>query len=418
MSMAPLNTRHSSLDLRHSPLVSVCSEIGRGHPSYLDSVLLALDRLQGARTAGERGDGTSEHEDARCSPRFRGHVPRLTVPEICAGTSGLAWSLARLGYRLGSRGGAATWLYNRLRSPHARPSGLQLSLLGSSLRKTFAGYEGVCIVDHPLLAQILAPVCRVAYLHCEIAAPGLSAVPAAWRTFVPLESTRQKLLAFGCQPSAVHVTGLVVEPEMVDNAESAFSARMTRLAADQPLTIGFFASGAEPRPHTASMVTCAVSVTLAGHKAILSWGTGMLKASKVQLGLRKEGVADGSFRVIWGRDRRAATAAVARVFPDLDLAVCAAHERTNWAVGLGLPMFALLPNIGPFAAENYTFALEQDVCLPLDGTANAARLGDTIAELRRTGRLVEMARSGWGRYSITGAETIARSLLAAVESDS
>jgi hypothetical protein len=76
-------------------------------------------------------------------------------------------------------------------------------------------------------------------------------------------------------------------------------------------------------------------------------------------------------------------------------------------------MFALLPNIGPFAAENYTFASEQGVCLPLDGTANAVRLGDTIAELRQTGRLAEMARSGWGRYPINGAETIARELLSA-----
>jgi hypothetical protein len=383
---------HSDFDLRTSPLVSVCSEIGRGHPSYLDSVLLALDRLC-----------KNEKDSVRC----------FTVPDLCAGTSGPAWQLAQLGYRLGSRGGVATWLYNRLRSPDARPSGLQLSLLGASLRKVFAGYEGICVVDHPLVAQILAPVCRVAYLHCEIAAPGLSAVPDAWRTFVPLESTRQKMLTFGCQPSAVRVTGLVIEPELVDNAESAFQARIHRLASDQPLTVGFFASGAEPRPHSSSIVTGVASVALAGHKAILSWGTGMVKASKIQLALRKEGVAEGSFRVIWARNRKAATTAVAKVFPSLDVMVCAAHERTNWAVGMGLPMFALLPNIGPFAADNYAFASEQGVCLPLEGTTDAARLGDTIAELRRTGRLVEMARNGWDRYPITGAEAIARELLSA-----
>ena len=411
-SLLPAN-RHSPIAIRQSPLVSVCSEIGRGHPSYLDSVLMAFDRLLGARTAGESGDSPSEREDARYSPRFRGHVPRLTVPELCTGTSGLAWRLARLGYRLGSRGGAATWLYNRLRSPDKKPSAVQLSLLGASLRKTFAGYEGICIVDHPLLAHILAPICRVAYLHCEIAAPGLSAVPGAWRTFVPLEFTASKLEASGVKREALTVTGLVVEPELIDNAESAFAARLTRLASDQPLTIGFFASGAEPRPHISGIIAGAVSVTRTGHKAIVSWGTGMLKAAKVQLSLRKEGAVEESSRVIWARDRRSSTTAVAGVFPDFDLMVCAAHERTNWAVGLGLPMFALLPDIGPFAAENYTFASEQGVCLPLDGTANAVRLGDTIAELRQTGRLAEMARSGWGRYPINGAETIARELLSA-----
>ena len=93
-------------------------------------------------------------------------------------------------------------------------------MLGHNLRERFAGYNGVCLVDHPLLAHILAPVCRVAYIHGEIAAPGVSAVPDAWRTFVPLEATRQKLLAVGCEPSAVVVTGLLVEPDLVAAADA------------------------------------------------------------------------------------------------------------------------------------------------------------------------------------------------------
>ena len=384
-------------------------------------MLLALNRLQAARIAGLGHIGESEDspsEDARCRPRFRGHVPRLTVHEVCTGTSGLAWRLARLGYHLGSRGGAATWLYNHLRSPDARPSEFQLSLLGSGLRQTFAGYEGICIVDHPLLAQILAPVCRVAYLHCEIAAPRLSAVPAAWRTFVPLESTRQKLIAVGGQPSAVCVTGLAVEPELVDVAQSAYENRIRRIASDQPLTVGFFASGAEPRPHASNIIAGAVSVTRGGNKAIVSWGTGMLKAARVQLALRKGGAVEESCRVIWARDRQASTTAVAGVFPEIDVVVSAAHERTNWAVGLGLPMFALLPNIGPFAAANLTFAVEQETCLPLATTADAVRLSDRIAELRKTGRLADMAEKSWGRHAVDGAAKIARSLLSAAESGS
>ncbi|MBM3332206.1 hypothetical protein FJY68_10240 [candidate division WOR-3 bacterium] len=321
--------------------------------------------------------------------------------------------MARTAYRLGGQGGPATWLYNRLRSPDAKPSGLQLSLLGSSLRKAFTGYEGVCIVDHPLLAHILSPVCRAAYLHCEIAAPGLSAVPDAWRTFVPLESTAQKLEALGVNSERLSVTGLVVEPQLAEIAESTLQARLARLDSDQPLTVGFFASGAEPRPHTAAISAGLASVTRAGHKAVISWGTGMLKAAKTQFALRRAGALDEAFRVIWARDRESSTGALAGVFPDLDLMVCAAHERTGWAVGLGLPMLALLPHIGPFAPDNFAFASEQGVCLPLDGTAAAARLGDTLAELRRSGRLAEMARSGWGRHAITGAKTAARVLLSA-----
>ena len=76
-------------------------------------------------------------------------------------------------------------------------------------------------------------------------------------------------------------------------------------------------------------------------------------------------------------------------------------------------MFALLPNIGPFAAANFAFASEQGTCLPLEGIAGAPGLADTIADLRRTGRLVEMARSGWGRHAIAGAEAAARELRSA-----
>jgi hypothetical protein len=73
-------------------------------------------------------------------------------------------------------------------------------------------------------------------------------------------------------------------------------------------------------------------------------------------------------------------------------------------------MFALLPNIGPFAAGNYAFASEQGTCLPMECIADAAGLADTIADLQRTSRLVEMARSGWGRHAITGAAAAARVL--------
>lgn len=393
MSVPTSATRNSQLATRDSPLISVCSEIGRGHPAYLDSVLLALSRL------------TADSD-----------LPRLTVPELCTGTSGLAWKLARLGYRFGSQGGPATWLYNRIRSPDARPSGLQLALLGASLRRTFAGYAGTCIVDHPLVAHILAPVCRVAYLHCEIAAPGLAAVPQAWRTFVPLQATSLKLQAAGVSPESLAVTGLVVEPELVDVAETAFQARMARFASDRPLTIGFFVSGAEPRPHSSDIITGAASVTRAGHKALLFSGTGMLRASRTQLALRRQGVPEESARVIWTRNRQHGTTRAVEFFPDLDVLVAAAHERTNWAVCLGLPMLALLPHIGPFARENFEFASAQGVCLPLPDTAAAAGLADNIAGLRRSDRLVDMARNGWQVHPIDGAARIARALRDAASS--
>ena len=397
---SPSGPRHSDLasaapvgqrDIRTSPLASVCSEIGRGHPSYLDSVLLALAHLRPGEPA----------------------IPCLTVPQLCTGTSGLAWSLARTAYLLGSQGGPATWLYNHLRSADSKPSGLQLALLGSSLRRTFAGYDGICIVDHPLLARILAPVCRVAYLHCETAAPGLAAVPNAWRTLVPLQATSVKLQARRVDAEALTVTGLIIEPELVTVAETSYTARLQRLQSERPLTVGLFISGARPRPHVNRIVTCVESLAMSGHKSILFWGPGMFRAVQLQADLVRRGVPEEAARVIWSRHRRDETTRTAGLFPDLDVMVAAAHERTNWAVGLGLPMFALLPHIGPFARENFEFAFAQEVCLPVSTEAAASSFGPALDALRRDGALAAMARAGWGKHAINGAEAAARLLRSA-----
>ena len=409
------------------PLVAVSSEIGRGHPAYLDSVLTALVRL---------GLGTRSklHDNRNCVGRSTVMSPSgpecLKLPELCRGFSGLPWKAARAGYRFGALGGPATWLYNRLRAPTARPSRLQLSLLGSGLRRRFAGYEGVCVVDHPLLAHILARVCRVAYVHGETAAPCMAAVPEAWRTFVPLDQTGRKLEACGLKPEALSVTGLIIEPQLVGQSEAAYTARLQRLSSsDNPLTIAFFTSGAYPRPHVSQLLRAAVSVVRAGHRAVLFWGTGWLKAVRVKLALERMGIAEPAATVVWSRDRQGETTRTAELFPQLDVMVAAAHERTNWAVGLGLPMFVLLPHIGPFARENFEFAQQQGVCLPLSGRGHdpippgelgscpkSEDFGTWLTELRRVGQLVEMSRNGWGKHSITGAEAAARILLQAVRS--
>ena len=388
MSASAPDIRHSTFDIRTSPLVSVCSEIGRGHPAYLDSVLLVLSRI-------------STNPAADCH----------SVPELCTGATGLAWRAARAVYRAGGQGGLSTSLYNRLRPSHARPSRPQLALLGHSLRERFAGYEGICLVDHPLLAHILAPVCRVAYIHGEIAAPGVSAVPNAWRTFVPLESTAARLEASGVRREALSVTGLLVEPDLVAAAEASYQARLPRLESDRPLVVGLFLSGARPRPHVARLTACVESLARSGHRSFVFPGPGESVAAEMRSELSRRGVPDDAVHVISARGRNDETRRTAELLPSLDVMVAAAHERTNWAVGLGLPMFTLLPHIGPFARENFEFAAAQGVCLPLASSADAAALGSTLDALRRSGRLAEMARNGWGRHAINGAAVAARNLV-------
>ncbi len=368
---------------RAAPLAALCSEIGRGHPSYLDSVLTALSA----------------------------QVPRRAVARSCTGLSRLAWGAVRSAYRFGGLGGPATWLYNRLRPGDRRPAAWQLSLLGSSLAREFAGYEGIVLVDHPLLAHILAGTCRVAYVHGEIAAPGSTAVPGAWRTFVPLESTARRLVAGGVKPEAVCSTGLIIEPELVAVAEAACAARVERLSRPAAaLTVAFFTSGAYPRPHVQRIVSAAASAAQAGHRAVIFWGSGWVRAARAQSYFRRFSLTEEQVRPVWSRDRRSETERTARLFPEVDVMVAAAHERTNWAVGLGLPMFVLLPHIGPFAGENFAFASGQGVCLPLKSLDDARDFGTRLSDLRGSGRLAEMARAGWGRHAITGAESAAREL--------
>lgn len=367
-------------------LIAISTEIGRGHPSYLDSVLQALCEDYGVE------------------------VPVLTLDQICTGTSRRTWNLACSLYRTGSNGGLVTWLYNRMRSEDSRPAAWQLRLLGTDLRRRMSGYDGVCIVEHPLVGHVLAPVCRVAYLHAEIAGPAVGAVPSAWRTFVPLETTRRWLVHSGAEPTAVTVTGLVIEPELVRRAEPAYRARLGRFSkVEGRLTVGFFTSGAYPRPHLERVAAGVTSCLRAGLRATVFAGTDPVGARRLQDRLP---AGQSGLELIISDSRQSETTRTAELLPELDILVAAAHERTNWAVGLGLPMFALLPNIGPFASQNYRFAREQDVCRPLGTVRDARVLGPLIKELQQTGELLTMAERGYGLLPIGGARVAASALLA------
>lgn len=355
-----------------SPVIAVCSGIGRGHPAYLDSVLAELRKA---------------HHD---------------VPTLCP--EGPGWLLARFAYRLGAQGGLLSALYNRLRAG-SRPSRLQLAMLDSGLRRRFAGCRDIVLADHPLLAHLLAPVCRVAYLHAEIAAPAFCAVHKAWRTFVPLDSTAARLEGLGVKRERLCVTGLVIEPALVQTAESAFAARLARLdqresGSAAPLTVAFFTSGAYPRAHLQQIAAAARSVASSGHQPLIFSGWSRTHADR----LRRLITAS----VICSDSRQSETARSCADFARFDVMVAAAHERINWALGLGLPMFALLPHIGPFARENFAFAAAQGVCLLLD---EPATFGSRLTDLLRSGRLHAMARAGWGRHAVSGAAAVAASLL-------
>jgi len=97
-------------------------------------------------------------------------------------------------------------------------------------------------------------------------------------------------------------------------------------------------------------------------------------------------------------------------FPARDYFVAPAHERTNWALGLGLPLVILGPDVGTFAPRNRELLSAQQVAAPLHGGAAAEAFGAQLDGLRQAGVLAQRAAAGWGRQPINGFLSIADAL--------
>jgi hypothetical protein len=227
------------------------------------------------------------------------------------------------------------------------------------------------------------------------------------------------------------VTGLMIEPGLVDSAEKSFQARLERIKSNEPLTVGFFTSGAYPKEHMKKILLGAESVIdqkmrviiFAGtcpkkfdwfKKEMKKWGFTVVVEDRGEASGKKENSLMDSADKVWlvtRKTRQADTHMAGELLPKLDVFVSASHERTNWAVGLGLPMFVLFPLIGTFASLNFEFAQRQKTACPLDSLEKAKSLGKIINELRENGQLTQMAQNGFGVHNINGASEAASQLL-------
>ncbi len=384
-----------------SRIHALYTNIGRGHPSYLDSLLCVL---------------REKYPEIQSS----------TVFEESRGFSLLGWKCVSRLYRMSGKGGIRTNLYNLIRRRAQRGSkdSLASRILGRDLKRSFENFKGICLVEHPIAAKALADVCRVWYVHGEIAAPAECAIKGVERILVPLEETKQKLVSLGADERSVIVCGLMIEPGLVDGAEEAFRRRLERIKSDRALTIGFFTSGAYPKEHMEKIILSARSVLESKMKAVVFCGTNPDKYQwiKKQLGDiqvrmvedKIEGSADDrqfDLKLVARKTRQEDTQRAVELIPGLDAFVAASHERTNYAVGLGLPMFVLFPLIGTFALQNFEFAQKQGAAFPVESLGKAKNLGQLLKGLRQGGQLVQMARNGFGMHEIKGAEVAVHSLL-------
>ena len=361
------------------------SGIGRGHAFYLDGVERALRAAGHGRLVARRAD----------------------VFAVSHGLSLLGWKSARAAYHAAGGGGWVALAYGLLRreSDYNRRSPV-LAILGRDLRR-WAGESGPLVVDHPAVVGALGRREEVWYVHGEMVAPPEAIVRGAARILVPLPETAEAFVRAGIPGARVLVTGICVENELVPGAEEGIAARRARLAGDGPLTVAFFSSGSEPITHVATLATGACALARGGrHRAIVFARRGGRLAAAVRHESAAEGPAPRLVEFVGREDLDRRTAAV---FRDVDLVASPPHERSNWAVALGVPLLLVGPDLGPFAPRNRALLYARGVAVDMGSRTRALALPARVDHLRGDGTWAAMSARGTGP-EFRGFEAAARFL--------
>jgi len=376
------------------------TNIGRGHPFYLDGVIEALTKCGRSECVRSTSD----------------------VFESSGGTSLAAWKLARWLYSQSGSSGTVGKIYRRLRSHGSiDPDSSLIRLLSRDIRQQYTGGgDRPLLVAHPLLVAALRGRRNLLYQHGEMVAPDESVVTGASQIFVPTQGVADVFMKAGYTEQHVTVTGLCVEPSLVEQAAEAFNMRESRLAVSKPLTGAFFSSGAEPAVHVHHILTALRSHASSGGKALVFADAGGRLAAAVErkywgrclhtsgeLPDRPEGDLSHSVLLATFRSRAEENRLVNLMFHRFDFLVAPSHERSNWALGLGLPMFSIGPAIGPFAPLNRALLLQTGVATEIDSKQQADKFSEKLTSLHDAGSLLKMSHAGWGKLSIDGFSRIA-----------
>jgi hypothetical protein len=375
-------------EIHKADLVILYTNIGRGHPSYLDGLVEILDH---------------KHPEIK--------YLKTDVFKLSHGLSLAGWSLVRKMYTWGGRGGLITSIYGLIRKITGKGDGggPMHRLLGGDLKRRLAGFEKPVVVAHPIIAEILRDQNQVIYQHGELAAPSESIIKGCYRIFVPVEETASVFRKVGIPAETLVVSGQCIETNLFPLAASAFEHRLTRIGGNAPLTAAIFSSGAYPRDHLLKIGQCAESLYRAGHTFLLFVGQSKKVHERFLKQFNRNGIeaapelnSDFRANVIRSDHRQDENQKVASVFDRLDFFIAPAHERTNWAVGLGLPQFILEPHIGSYAPQNSDIALRKQVAIVIESEGMAGKLGDIVDRLRQDSTLLTMAQNGYGHTELTG----------------
>lgn len=343
--------------------------VGRGHRFYLEGLRSALLDM---------------------APEVCESV--VVARAISGSTAQVIWSLAESLYRHGSRGGPLGAAYSRLRrGGKLAEEGFAINRLRTDLLNWASSSQGPLVVDHPLLAVTLAPIIDrrpLVYMHGELVAPGESLTTAPTQTLAPTEDVAAEFRLAGAESVSTVVTGLCVERSLIPLAHPARTQRLERLQCEKPLHGVYYSSGAEPAPHCRALARAAsAAVAVGGRVTIFAREGGRLQGL---IERERELVEAPGVRIVRFRDIADEEQQLAARFPEFDYFVAPAHERTNWAVGLGLPFFWLEPNFGSFAPLNARLAQGSVGARSIGSVGEANDFGSDLLALREAGALTEM----------------------------
>ena len=370
------------------------TDIGRGHPFYLDGIVESLP-------ASTRGD----------------------ITNVFAATNGIPraiWHGGKAAYRFGSSAGGENSAYSRLRKRGSyNTPGPLLRCAGQPLARRFSNRTGPLIVAHPILVALLREHPQLIYQHGELVVPPECLIQGNHLTLVPTEQVATVFRKAGLDSRNICVTGLCVEPPLASRGASMQAERQRRYAEASSLCGGFFSSWAEPRRHVTLLVAAAISAVRRGGSAFVVAKRGGRFARRLLQTFAMQGLTlsidtdrmpdSGALLQTYG-DRADLNRSTYRHFTALDYFVSPAHERTNWAVGLGLPMFVVDPSIGTFAPRNRELLISHGVAEALPDSAQSEAFGLRLDALWKAGTLAKRSEAGWGQYPIAGFKTIANRL--------
>ncbi|MFH2037557.1 MAG: hypothetical protein ABIJ45_14245 [Candidatus Zixiibacteriota bacterium] len=377
----------------------IYTNIGRGHPYYLDGI---VDELK---------SDYSKQINLQITDVFK----------ISKGLSYLLWKIVDFAYKFGSQGGIIGQLYSFLRQKrNPQKKGLIEKILGRHIRKYIQSNRYPTIIAHPILVPMIADLTDIYYQHGEIAVPPEALVIGARKIYIPIDYSLKSYDKYLAYKNICQLSGLCLPKIIIQEAQANYRLRISRLERGEKPIGAFFSSGAEPIDHLKKIIRTVNSLKNSGYKSILIYKKDGTSAKMVKkyfgssylssLPNLTNNLKDQNIITLTFSNRNDLSEIEAALMPHIDYFVAPSHERTNWAVGLGLPMFILHPIIGTFSPLNRKFLLDNGVAIDIDSDKKADRFADILARCVKDKIMISMAQNGWNKYDLNGFMTIAKSL--------